>query len=109
MGPFIKGDVVVVPFPFSNIKGSTRRPALVIKDLSGDDLILCQITASRSDEYSVSLTNKDFKKGGLRKKSVIRPNRMFTADYHLIIYKIGSLKTEKINEVINKIIEIVQS
>ena len=109
MERFIKGDVIVVPFPFTDASGSNKRPALVIKDLIGDDLILCQITASRSDEYSIPLTNENFKKGSLRKRSIIRPNRLFTADINIIIKKIGTLKKEKIDEVINKIIEIIQS
>ena len=45
MARFVKGDVVVVPFPFSDLTQTKRRPALVIANLSGDDLILCQITS----------------------------------------------------------------
>ena len=45
MGRFIKGDVVVVPFPFSDLSQSKKRPALVLADLTGDDLILSQITS----------------------------------------------------------------
>ena len=44
MARFMKGDVVVVPFPFSDLTQAKRRPALVISALEGDDLILCQIT-----------------------------------------------------------------
>jgi len=40
MGKFIKGDVVVVPFPFSDLTGTKRRPAFVVTDLPGDDVIL---------------------------------------------------------------------
>ena len=39
----MKGDVVVIPFPFSDLSGSKRRPALVIADWGGDDVMLCQI------------------------------------------------------------------
>jgi len=39
LGRFIKGDIVVVPFPFSDLSQSKRRPALVLADLEGDDLI----------------------------------------------------------------------
>lgn len=45
MAGFVKGDVVVVPFPFSDLSQSKRRPALVIANLQGNDLILCQITS----------------------------------------------------------------
>ena len=54
MAGFIKGDVVVVPFPFSDLTQAKRRPALVISKLEGDDLILCQITSqSIEDTYAM--------------------------------------------------------
>lgn len=109
MAGFVKGDVVVVPFPFSDLSQSKRRPALVIANLQGDDLILCQITSqSFSDIYAISLSNHDFQKGSLKKQSNIRPNRIFTADIHIILYKVGKLKENKISEVIDKIIHIIK-
>jgi len=44
---FVKGDVVVVLFPFSDLSQNKRRPALVLAELEGDDLILCQITSQK--------------------------------------------------------------
>ena len=108
MEGFIKGDIVVVPFPFSDLTGKRRRPALVITNLKGDDLILCQITVTRSDQYSITLIDTDFKKGSLKRDSFIRPNRNFTADIHIIIRKIGNIKKEKIGEVIDRIIQIIK-
>jgi mRNA interferase MazF len=107
MARFVKGDVVVVPFPFSDLSQSKRRPALVITELTGNDLILCQITSQ--NKYAIELTDRDFKKGTLKKKSNIRPNRIFTADSSIILYKVGMIKDEKIKEVIKKIIQILQS
>ena len=43
MGKFVKGDVVVVPFPFSDLSASKKRPALVVATLTGNDVILCKI------------------------------------------------------------------
>jgi mRNA interferase MazF len=37
----VKGDVVVVPFPFSDLTAAKRRPAIVLATLRGDGAILC--------------------------------------------------------------------
>ena len=81
MAGFVKGDVVVVPFPFSDLTKSKRRPALVITPLPGDDVILCQITSrATGDSYAIPIDQGDFAGGGLNLASNVRPNRLFTAD-----------------------------
>ncbi|MDF9800146.1 mRNA interferase MazF [Catalinimonas alkaloidigena] len=108
MARFIKGDVIVLPFPFSDLSASKRRPALVLADLMGSDIILCQITSQHTkDAYAISLTDSDMINGSLKKASNIRPNRIFTADKNIILYKIGSIASAKSQEVRNKIIEIL--
>lgn len=110
MEKFVRGDVVVLPFPFSDLSASKKRPALVITALKGDDIILCQITSqARNDNYSIVLTDFDFKRGKLNLTSVIRPNRIFTADKSIIQYRIGTLKDKKIKEVIGSIINIIKN
>ena len=76
MGKPLAGEVVVLPFPQTNLQAGKRRPALVVADLPGDDLILCQITSqARSDTYSISLGTGDFERGQLSsardRKSVV--------------------------------------
>jgi mRNA interferase MazF len=106
---FVKGDVVVVPFPFSDLTLAKRRPALVIAELEGDDLILCQITSQRIiDRYAVSIEENDFETGTLRQKSNVRPNRVFTADRHIVIYLVGHLKPDKVSDVIERIVDILR-
>lgn len=41
MGEFVKGDVVVAPFPFSDLSAAKKRSALVVAALTGDDVLLC--------------------------------------------------------------------
>lgn len=109
MARFVKGDVVVVPFPFSDLTQTKRRPALVVAELQGDDLILCQITSRLiTDQYAILIDNSDFSSGSLRQSSNVRPNRLFTADKQIILYRVGNLKPEKVNEIIVKIVEILQ-
>lgn len=108
MEKFVKGDIIVIPFPFSDLSGSKKRPALVLADLQGDDIILCQITSQQTkDKYSIAIKDSDFKIGKLPAPSNIRPNRIFTADKKIIIRKAASINEGAINGVIQKIISII--
>jgi len=107
MGRFIRGDVVVTPFPFSDLTASKKRPALVVAELKGDDIIICLITSQNAkDDYAVSLASNDLANGQLKQNSNIRPNRLFTIDAKIILYRIGTLRKEKTEKVAEKIIEI---
>lgn len=95
---------------FSDLSQSKRRPALVLASLDGDDAILCQITSrSIADRYAVSIDDADFESGGLKQPSNIRPNRLFTADTHIILYRTGTIKKDKLNRVVNKVVEIIEA
>jgi mRNA-degrading endonuclease toxin of MazEF toxin-antitoxin module len=99
----------VVPFPFSDLTHAKRRPALVLADLEGDDLILCQITSQQvRDKYAIDLDDGDFEAGALRQQSNVRPNRLFTADQRIILRRVGHLRREKINEITEKAVEILR-
>lgn len=108
MARFMKGDIVVVPFPFSDLSNAKKRPAFVVAELSGEDVILCQITSQAlRDGYAISLSGNDFLEGNLNQASYLRPNRLFTADQRIIEYRVGKASSEKIEEVISKIINIL--
>src|ERR1044071_8529026 len=103
MGKPVVGEVVL-PFPQTNLQSGKRRPALVVADLPGDDLILCQITSQmRSDGFSVPLAVADFEKGRLAVDSCIRPNRLFTVEQSVILYAAGRIRDPKLSEVKNQI------
>jgi len=107
---FVKGDVVVVPSPFSDLSTVKRRPALVIAAPGGDDVILCQITSQQiRDRYAVGITELDFAEGTLRKPSNVRPNRLFSASTNLILYRAGHLNDPVVTSVIDRIVEILQA
>jgi mRNA interferase MazF len=50
----------------------------------------------------------DFTSGSLRQPGNIRPNRLFTADSRLILYQAGSIKKEKLIQVIERVVEIIR-
>ena len=108
MEKFIKGDVVILPFLFSNLKGSKRRPTLVLADLKGDDIILCQITSQPTkDNLSVPLLTSDFSSETLPVNSFIRPTRIFTADKNIILGKAGIVKQLVADLAVNIIVDLL--
>ena len=77
--------------------------------LKGDDIILCQITSqARFDNYSVALDEADFVAGGLHQSSRIRPNRLFTADAGIIVYRASHASKAKLDETVDRPIEILR-
>jgi mRNA interferase MazF len=103
VGKPVVGEVVVIPFPQTDLKAGKRRPALVLVDLPGDDVILCQITSrARSDESSVALDVADFESGKLNQPSFIRPQRLFTVDQGVVLYSVGKIRATKSSEVLAK-------
>ena len=99
----VAGEVVVIPFPRT---GGKHRPALVIEDLPGADLILCQITSrAHHDAFSVPLDISDFERGQLPQPGFIRPQRLFTLEHHLILNSVGKVNTAKLDEVLRKVRE----
>lgn len=107
MEKFVKGDIVVIPFPFSDLSASKKRPALIVASLDGNDCILAQITSiERFDSYALSLVDKDFVTGKLPHESNIRPNKLFTADKSIIAYKTWQVKKIKQKEVEDTLIKI---
>jgi len=109
MEGLVRGDVVVVPFPFTDLSEARRRPALVVATLKGDDLILCQITSRRiRNDYSIELSDVHFSEGGLRHPSQIRPNKLFTAHRRLVLYRVGNITEEAMNLVTDRIIQLLR-
>ena len=100
MGKFAVGTVVLVMFPFSNLKGQKVRPALVLANVEFDNLILCQITSKPyTSKIAISLKSADFATGSLPVSSFVRPDKLFTADTTIIKNTVGRL-TPKSKEAI---------
>ncbi len=55
-------------------------------------LILCQITSrAHSDAFAVPLDHTDFERGQLPQPGFIRPQRLFTAEHHIILHSVGKV------------------
>ncbi len=61
------------------------------------------------DRHAIELDDSGFEMGSLRHKSNIRPNRLFTCDVRSILYQAGRLKLNKIEEAIERVVQILRS
>ncbi|MCF7809465.1 type II toxin-antitoxin system PemK/MazF family toxin [bacterium] len=103
------GSVVLVPFPFSDLSQAKLRPAVVLASAEKDDWILCQITSNPyADNRAIELTEEAFQNGSLEKISYARPVKLFTANITLFHSKVGLLKSNILENIINKVIAVLK-
>jgi len=108
MMTFKKWDVVLVPFPFTNLKTTKKRPALVISPdeyNSGADIVILFITSnvtalSRPGDYLI----ENWKQSGLPKPSMTRM-KFATIENSIVIKKIGRLQNNDRTSVENRVID----
>lgn len=98
------GTIVLVTFPFSNLKDKKVRPALVLATVEFDNLILCQITSNPySSKTAIRINPSDFAKGSLPVVSFVRPDKLFTADASIIKNPVGELTPKTKNIVLKSV------
>ncbi len=107
MERLVKGDIIVIPFPFTNLTTTKKRPALIISKPIGEDLLVTQITGKNNlNKYSIEID--DFETGNLPIKSFAKTNKIFTLNKTLVLKKAGKVKQKKLQEIQEKIISILK-
>lgn len=110
MARFVSGEVVVLPYPFTDLASSKVRPALVLASLSRGDVILCQITSQAwSHAEAISVRQTDFEPGRvLPLDSYALPHRMVTAHESCVLRVAGRLKPMKLEEVRERVCAVIR-
>jgi len=105
-----KRQVVLIPFPFSDLSAQKLRPALVLANADRGDWLLCQITSKPyGDSRAIELNQDDFSAGNLQRVSYARPAKLFTANGSLIRSVAGLLGTVAHHRVCEALIELLLS
>ena len=103
-------EVVLVPFPFSDLSQTKLRPAIVLADVGQGDWILCQVTSNAyTDVRAIELSKSDIDGGSLRVISYARPGKIFTANQSLIVSVVGSLNPPVFRHIIEAVVTLLQS
>lgn len=96
--PFEFGDVVLVPFPFTDQTASKKRPAAVVSSraygLERPDLVLMAVTSQRRPTPAFGeVWLRHWQAAGLLKPSAVKPI-IASLDQRLVIRTLGTLDAE---------------
>lgn len=101
-----QGDIILIPFPFTDLSNSKVRPALVISNSAVNrttDLICVQITSQvYKNDFSFEIKDTDVT-NSLHGYSEVRCHKIFTADKTIIRKKISHLHSTILSVLLNKI------
>ena len=94
-----QGEIVVVPFPFSDLSSIKQRPVLILSKNSdnenSEDVITCGITSNIKDSrYSVLIDNSDLTQGSIPKASRIKVDKLFTISQAIIKKKVAKINNK---------------
>lgn len=94
------GDIVTLPFPYSDLSRAKKRPALIVADADYRDVVLCQITSRPyTGTATLALDAKHFIGRALPLRSYLRPDKLFTAARGLISEPIARLTVSRTSDI----------
>lgn len=101
-----KGDIVLLSFPFTDLKGKKIRPAFVLF-VSDLDVIVAFITTQFKWQNPFDTLLEPNDSNGLKKTSVLRLTKITTIDKDLILGKLGELNGDDIKKTNRNLLEIL--
>ncbi|MEO7923803.1 MAG: type II toxin-antitoxin system PemK/MazF family toxin [Chitinophagaceae bacterium] len=102
-----KADIILIPFPFTNLTDTKIRPCLVLIEAEYDVTVSFITTQTGWNDNATALI-RPTDSNGLKKESLIRLNKLATIDKELIIGKIGELDATERDIVNQKLKELFQ-
>jgi mRNA interferase MazF len=101
-----KGDIVLIPFPFTDFSGNKLRPAIILVHTKAD-LTVCFITTQLQWQEPTDVLLQPNSSNGIKKASLIRVSKIATLDRALVLGKIGSLNQTEIMELNSKLKQLL--
>src|SRR3990167_2830801 len=96
-----KGDLVLVPFPFTDLSGQKVRPALILyADKKGEDCIVAFLSSVKNKKvYSFDFIVKPSKRNGLKLSSIIKINKIATLEKRIVLGQLGTLEFVELKQI----------
>jgi len=93
-----RGDIVLVPFPFTNLTVEKLRPAIIISsDPQELDVVIAFISSIvppgelSATDFLLTADHPDFTKTGLKKASVFKMRKLLTIERAKIVRRLGEV------------------
>lgn len=102
----IKGDIVLIPFPFTDLSGTKNRPALVLAN-SEYDITVAFISTQLKWKEDTDVTLRPTNENGLKKESIIRLSKFATIEKELAIGLLGKVSQRNIDAINESLIKIL--
>lgn len=103
----VKGDIVLITFPFTDLSGSKLRPAVVLAATSLD-LTVCFITTQTGWQEPTDVLLVPNAANSLRKQSLIRTSKLATLDRSLAKGLLGRLSATELADLDGKLKILLQ-
>lgn len=106
------GDLVLVPFPFSDLSGSKSRPAIVLSSEAyndgSKDVIVCGVTSKLTNAaHSVVFRPQDMSQGRLRVISRAKADKILSLEKTLIRKRVGRLKQSIVGQIRKEVLSVL--
>lgn len=94
-----KGDIVLVPFPFTDLSGQKVRPAVVLHTAHGEDCIVAFISSQQKSPTVFDILLSPSAQNGLKVASLLKVNKIATLEKDIVVGKLGTLETASLERV----------
>lgn len=89
------GEVVLIPFPYTDLATTKRRPVLVLRPSDGfGDFLAAAVTSHAGHVDGLTLTQMDLREGVLPKPSYVRATKLYTLNERIVVHRFGALMPE---------------
>src|SRR3989338_6611929 len=97
-------EIVLVPFPFTDLSSIKQRPALIISTNSfnqKEDVLVLAITSKiKQDKFRITISQKEIETGNLLLTSQVRCDKIYTLNKSIIRKKIAKIKEDSFEQII---------
>ena len=100
----LRGEIVLVPVPFTDLSSNRRRPVIVISNneyqKTTQDMIVVAMTSNPANvPYSFVIDSTDLEQGALNRPGKVRVDKIYTLSQRLVVATFGKVKEDILDRI----------